>query len=242
MAVFDLLLLTAVTVGALVQTTIGVGFSLFVAPILMSTMGAKAAVPVLLALNIAISLIGVLASRRGDLRDVARPLLGAALGVLAGSLVFPFLSERVVLGLTGGVLIMGTAARPSVPASIDARRIWIAGGLAGLATAWTATPGPVAALGLSRAGVGGDRLRRMLQPFAMASYAMALALTGPEGWRQAGAVDPLILIATSCGAVGGMLVGRRLPSWLILPVIRVLALAAGVVLLVRALMPSSFLL
>jgi uncharacterized protein len=235
MTVIDFLIIGAAAAGALIQTAFGVGFSLVVAPLLMITIGAKAAVPILLVLNIVVSLVGVFGSRLGGLRGVVRPLIGAAVGITVGNLVFPMLSEPIVLVLTGTMLIVGAVARPSQPTQENRYGVLVAGSLAGIATAWTATPGPVAALGLSRAGYDGNRLRRTLQPFALASYAMALVLTGREGWIQASHVDPRMLIATSCGAGAGLLIGPRLPGWLILPAIRLLALMAGVFLIARAL-------
>jgi uncharacterized protein len=235
MTALDLLIICAAAAGAAAQTGLGVGFSLLVAPPLMMSLGAKEAVPVLLALNIIVSLVGLFGVKRGDLRDLALPLLGSGLGVALGGVAFSWFSERMVLGLTGALLILGGAARVRAGGEVNGRLATAAGAIAGVATAWTATPGPVAALGLGLSGHGGERLRRILQPFSLVSYSLAFALSGPSSWTLAATIEPNVLLAVFVGAAAGLAIGGRLPGALIVAAIRVLALAAGTLLVARAL-------
>ncbi|MFV0299256.1 MAG: TSUP family transporter [Hyphomicrobiaceae bacterium] len=235
MSLLSLYMLAAFA-GACVQVGTGIGYSIIVAPMLVWTMGAKTSVPLLLALNLIVSLVALLGLERNDLvRSLLMSLAGTLVGIGLGSLVVRSLPEPVVIA-SMAVLLIGGAAVASVPARQAGTVVQSAIGLlAGLATVATATPGPVMALGLILSGAEGPAVRRRVQPIAAVAYAAALASLGPEAWHEVianSALSPLLL-ATGLGSVAGLVIGPKLPSAVILAVIRIISAGAGVALLAR---------
>lgn len=97
------------------------------------------------------------------------------------------------------------------------------GATSGIATSWTATPGPVMALGLIMAG-------------SLAAYCIALGLLGRTVWSAIATAPQTVplVAATVIGSLFGLLIGPRLPSPVVVPAIRLFSAVAGFVLLARA--------
>ncbi|MHA1158574.1 MAG: sulfite exporter TauE/SafE family protein [Alphaproteobacteria bacterium] len=225
-------------IGAGLQAAVGIGFSIVLGPLLIVTMGAKSAVPVLLALNLVVSSIAVFAARGLRWALVWPSLAGALVGLVVGALTFAHLPEDVVV-LAIAVMLLGGAlpVRPGARRRAGRPTILAVGALSGLATIWTATPGPVMALGSVLSGQDGAAVRRLVQPVAFFSYGAAFVLLGRTGWDTALAVNSawLLVGATILGTLSGLALGPRLPSGVIVPAIRILGLVAGLILLARAL-------
>ena len=227
----------ATFIGAVVQVAIGIGFSVVAGPVLVIASGARAAVPTLLALNIVVSLVGIYGFRlKTGGAAFGQSIAGALLGILIGTFTFPYLSETFVEVSMAVLLLGGSMAGWISPRREGWKTITGAGTTAGLATAWTATPGPVMALGLVLAGHEGAAVRRLVQPISLITYGVAFGLLGRTAW-SAVADDPnmmLLVVVTVAGGILGLVIGPRLPSAAVVPAVRVVSAVAGFVLLSRA--------
>jgi uncharacterized membrane protein YfcA len=234
----ELLFLALAFAGGLVQSGVGIGFSIVVGPMLVLAIGAKAAVPVLLFLNFAVSAVAVAGFRRADAGAAFAATLFASLaGIALGAALFPFLSEMLLTLAMAALLLLGAATASLRPGRSGPPLVIGAGLLAGAATAWTATPGPIMALGLLMSGYSGEVVRRLLQPIALLAYGVAFAATGPATWAAVADL-PLTLPLTAGALAGtalGLAIGPRLPAKFLILAIRVLAAIAGLVLIARAL-------
>ena len=233
----DYLILGATLAGALIQVAVGVGFSIVCGPLLVFALGAKAAVPVLLTLNLVVSLIGLWGFRRKtETTVIGQSVFGGLIGIVIGTVTFPALSDTFVTVVMALVLLGGAIPGLVPPGHADWRTVVGLGSISGIATAWTATPGPVMALGLILAGYPGTAIRQLVQPIALVCYGAALAMLGRAAWANVASSQHILplLLATIVGSVVGLVVGPRLPSQLITPAIRAFATIAGTALLGRA--------
>ena len=231
------LILVVTLAGALFQVAVGVGFSIVCGPMLVFAFGAKAAVPVMLTLNFVVSLIGLWGFRRETgTTAIGQSIAGGLLGIAIGTVTFPLLSETFVTVAMALVLLGGAMSGRLSPGHAGWRSVVGIGSISGIATAWTATPGPVMALGLILAGYPGTAIRQLVQPIALVCYGAALAMLGRAAWTTVASSQQILplLSATIVGSVLGLVVGPRLPSQLITPAIRAFATIAGIILLARA--------
>ena len=234
----ELLYLVVAFAGGLVQSGVGIGFSIVVGPMLVLVLGAKAAVPLLLLLNFVVSVVAVIGFRRADAgAAVAITLLASLAGIALGTVLFPYFSEILVTAAMAALLLSGAAIASVRPRRSSQKLVAGAGLLAGAATAWTATPGPVMALGLVMSGYSGDAVRRLVQPIALITYGVAFAAAGPANWAAVAemALTPALVLGAVAGSAVGLSLGPRLPAALLVLAIRALAAIAGCVLLARAL-------
>jgi uncharacterized membrane protein YfcA len=234
----ELLCLAVAFAGGLVQSGVGIGFSIVVGPVLVLALGAKAAVPLLLLLNLLVSVVAVIGFRRADAGAAFLVTLIASLaGIALGTVLFPYLSETLVTAAMAVLLLSGAAIASVRPRRSSPALVAGAGLLAGAATAWTATPGPVMALGFVMSGYSGEAVRRLVQPIALITYGVAFAAAGPSTWVAAAemALTPALVLGAIAGSAVGLAIGPRLPAALLILAIRALAAIAGCVLLARAL-------
>ncbi len=239
-----LIALGCAVAGAALQIGLGVGFSMVAAPPVIAMLGVEAALGVLLGLNLLVSCIGMAgrrdaaygASSTGPDCWTAVSLLA---GVAIGAATLGYLPAQFLLAVTGVAILLGglsprtDAAGQGMPSGTLSMIAWTGG----LITSWTATPGPIFALGLAWAGAEAKRIPRLIQPMAAMAYGAAFALLGPTGWVSFASVEGLLwlLLATACGAIVGLWVRGRLPASIILPALRLLAVVGGTGLLVKAL-------
>jgi uncharacterized protein len=227
--------------GALIQVAVGIGFSVIVAPAFIVAVGAKSAVPILLVMNLAVSIIALAGTRRDDWDGLRKALPAVTVGLVLGALVLPRLSSSSIGLLVGVLLIVG--AVPFRPAKLSDALATGAPVLAGLATVLTATPGPLTALGFIWRGLPANKIRSAVQPFAAICYATALAFHGSAALAAAHTIIemPTIAVALVAGCIAGLIVSPWLPAAVIIPSIRMLAAAAGVFLIARSLIigPST---
>ncbi len=233
-----ILLLFAIIAGATLQVGVGVGFSIVVAPLMMVLLGTATAVPVLLMLNTLVSAMAV--DRRvwsAGRTLIGNAIVGCLVGIFVGLLVYPYLSERVVLSLTGGLLLIGVVSTlVPMKSNINQSGYRAVSGLSGLATVWAATPGPLMMFGLLAIGRPAQEARKLVQPVALIAYGVAFALHGLTDWQTfANATGlPQFALAAIVGSVLGRLIGPKLPQNTITNTIRVISIAACVVLFRRA--------
>lgn len=232
------LLLLAIIAGATLQVGVGVGFSIVVAPLMMVLLGTTTAVPVLLMLNTLVSAMAV--DRRvwsAGRSLIGNAIVGCLVGIFLGLLVYPYLSERVVLSLTGALLLIGVVSTlMPMKSNISRFGYRTVSGLSGLATVWAATPGPLMMFGLLAIGKSAQEARKLVQPVALIAYGVAFALHGVTDWGTFSNATGLLqfALAAIAGSILGRLIGPKLPQNTITNTIRVISIVACVVLFRRA--------
>ncbi|OED50451.1 hypothetical protein AB838_02120 [Rhodobacteraceae bacterium (ex Bugula neritina AB1)] len=233
-----ILLLFAIVSGAAIQVGVGVGFSIVVAPIMMVLLGTATAVPVLLLLNTLVSLVAIDRSVwQQDKTLIRSAVWGCMLGIGLGLLVYPYLSEPVVLSLTAVLLLIGvvTSLLP-MKEEISPAGFKAISGLSGLATIWAATPGPLMMLGLLAVGRSAREARKLVQPVALIAYGVAFVLHCATDWSSIANAPQLAQFAAAAivGSVLGRLIGPYLPHRVISLAIRVISILACAALFRRA--------
>jgi len=203
----------------------------------MIFMGPSIAVPLLLLLNTLVSAIGckgVLG--RAEFSQIKPAIPACLAGIALGSLTYSFLPETFILALTGILLIAGTIATFLIRGTVAKQSLHAVSALSGVATAWTATPGPLLALGLILFGYAAKEVRRLVQPIALVAYGVALLPHLLINGKQLFSISGLwmLLVATVIGSLLGLWLGPRLAGGIITSVIRLISIIAGVLLLYRA--------
>lgn len=232
------LLLLSIVVGAALQVGVGVGFSIVVAPLMMVLLGTATAVPVLLMLNTLVSAIAVdphIWQRDKELIRTA--IIGCIAGILLGLVVYPYLSERLVLSLTATLLLIGVVTTfAPLKSRMGQFGFSSVSGASGLATVWAATPGPLMVFGLLAIGRPAPEVRKLVQPVALVAYGIAFALHSLTDWSAITQAPGLFQFALAAlvGSILGRLIGPFLPQRLISNTIRVISIVACAVLFRRA--------
>lgn len=230
----DLLLLTpAVAAGALVQSALGFGFSLVVAPLLLMRYEPAVGIPILVFLNLAISLVLVWPLRAHlPGRRLALLAAGAVGGLPLGFLVFLRVGEPVLRGMVGVVVLAGAtgiAVRRFAGTGADVREgqdreareeaarphrapALLAGAAAGALTSSIGVPAPAVALYTSGAGLAAGASRALILSFYLLVFGATLLLQGATGrvgvaaWSQ----GALLLPGLGIGVLAGHRLGSRL--------------------------------
>jgi len=233
-----LFLLLAIIAGATLQVGVGVGFSIVVAPIMMVLIGTTTAVPVLLMLNTLVSAAAIDTKVfSGGRTLIKNAIFGCVAGIFLGLVIYPYLSERVVLSLTAALLLIGVVSTLiPMKSNISLFGYRAVSGLSGLATVWAATPGPLMMFGLLAIGRSAQEARRLVQPVALIAYGVAFTLHGLTDWQAFASASnlPQFALAAVFGSIIGRLIGPKLPQNIITNTIRVISIVACVVLFHRA--------
>ena len=228
-----------VIVGAAIQVAVGAGLSVVCGPFMLLWMGTGEGVPVLLCLNL---LVSVVAAAFGGWRLRWRDVGGVSAALLAGcavAVLLPSLPDPVLRGITALVLALAALPRPAAPGQAQPARparagLVLAGLMTGALTVWTATPGPVIPVAMARAGWPGGDIRRAMQPIAVVGYGAALVLGGPPRFGApgvfAGPVMAALVAATLAGTGAGFLLRRRIHSGRVVSLTRVVAATSAVLL------------
>lgn len=223
-------LLIAVFAGSVLQAGVGIGFSIVVAPVMMISLGISTAVPVLLLLNTLVSAAALdLRSWSLETKTILRSICSALIGIVAGLAVYSLFSEQALLLTTAAFLFAGLLANfVQVPPVFGRHGVVAFSGVSGLATAWTATPGPLIILGLLTSGRTAQEARVLVQPVAFVAYGAAFLLHGVLSSVR-GTTAPgveMLVVAAIIGGLTGRVVGRHLPQKLIKTAICVISVAA----------------
>ncbi|TLP64441.1 hypothetical protein FEE96_11755 [Parasedimentitalea maritima] len=232
------LLLLAIFLGAVLQVGVGIGFSIVAGPPMMVLLGTTVAVPVLLMLNTLVSAIAV--DWRiwvAEKKTIKTAIVGCLLGVALGVVIYPYLSEQIVLILTGTLLLIGVLTTLLPHRSVAGTRGFAAiSGLSGLATVWAATPGPLMVFGLIATGRSARDTRKLVQPIALVAYGVALLLHGLVDGVAFAQVSNVwaFVVATFFGSILGRVIGPLLPQHLIKNAIRIVSILACYALFRRA--------
>ncbi|UZO94408.1 hypothetical protein [Roseomonas mucosa] len=224
-----------VAAGAAIQVAVGAGLSIVCGAALFLWLGTAVGIPVLLLLNLLVSLV---ATALGGVRlrwgDVALSSGSILLGCAAAA-VLPSIPEAALKGITAAVLLLAALPRPTAPVTgFDKGWAGIAGAgiVTGMLTLWTASPGPVTPVALARAGRSGDEVRRVMQPVSCVGYGVALAVAGLPTTSATGA-GILWSLITAClaGAGCGFMLRPRIEPGRVVKLIRLIAVAATALLL-----------
>ncbi|MEE9311490.1 MAG: TSUP family transporter [Planctomycetota bacterium] len=227
------ILLIVIVVGATTQAGVGVGFSIFVAPVMMVMLGTSTAVPVLLMLNTLVSAVAL--DRKIWILEktlIKSAVLGCLAGIILGLGIYPYLSEQIVLSLTATLLLVGVVSSAFPMRVISKNSFRVVSALSGLATVWAATPGPLMVFALLAVGRSAREARKLVHPVSLVAYGVAFALHSVTDWKTF-AEAPWILqfsLAAFIGGILGRFIGPHLPQQTITISIRVISVVACVVL------------
>lgn len=231
-------LLIAVFAGSVLQAGVGIGFSIVVAPVMMISLGVTTAVPLLLLLNTLVSAAAI--DRRSwpaANRMITRSVLSALAGICIGLTVYSLFSEKALLLITAAFLLAGLMVNFfPVPPVFGRHGVVAFSGISGLATVWTATPGPLIILGFLTSGRSAPEARVLVQPVAFFAYGSAFLLHAASSglaFFSAGGVEALIVVAIAGGMLGRF-AGKHLPQKLIKTAICAISAAACVALVRQA--------
>jgi uncharacterized membrane protein YfcA len=228
--------LLGVTAGAVIQGSIGFGFSFVVVP-LLGLLRPEALPATVLIMSMPMTVALALRERDaidggGFVRLTAGRVVGTAVGVL---LVRSWPTDELAV-LTGASLLLGVAVSLFAPAFEAGRRTQVALGVAsGVMGTTAAVGGPPAALAYQHRP--GPQLRATLSAsFVIGSV---LSLTGLALARQVGQEDLWLALELLPGLGIGLLlsrlVGRRLDRAWLRPAVLSFAAATAVAVLIRAL-------
>lgn len=234
-----------VLAGAAIQVVTGAGLSVVCGFFLLLWLGPAISVPVLLWLNLLVSIAAAFADwKRACWRDVAVVSAAMVAGCAIAFLLPPFSSLALTL-LTVLALVAVAAPRPPAPdrrlsAPAAGAIVATAGVLAGALTVWTATPGPIAAVALARAGRSGSAIPPTMQPISIVGYGAALVLggTSPPG-AMGGAAFLVLCAATLAGTAAGLVLRPRIQPRRIVIAVRMIAVVAAALLVVSTVATAS---
>jgi uncharacterized protein len=221
-------------IAAALQGAAGFGFGLLALPAYMWILGSLDAVPLVIILNLLISL-GLALRVRHDVHRalVLRLVVGALVGFPLGLLAF-LRADSDQLMVAVSVLVLGFVADlalrenvsppgPDEDPSFRGVSSTGVGAIAGAMTTALGLPGPPVALYLAGLAVSKDTLRATALTFFVISYAVSLALH-----TAAGGVSPGVWITAALlipVALGGGLIGHWLSHYMSERVFRMATLA-----------------
>jgi uncharacterized membrane protein YfcA len=136
-------------------------------------------------------------------------IIGCLIGIGLGLIVYPYLSEQLVLFITATLLLIGvlTTLLP-IKSYLSPFGHKVLSGLSGLATVWAATPGPLMMFGFLAIGRSAQDARRLVQPVALIAYGVAFALHGM--FESTPPVELLAVMQFALAAVLGSILGRKI--------------------------------
>ncbi|MCX8255166.1 hypothetical protein RHAL1_03537 [Beijerinckiaceae bacterium RH AL1] len=223
--------LLLVLAGSAIQVAVGAGLSVVCGAFMLLWLGPKTGVPVLLGLNLLVSVVATVVDARAVLW---RDALFAAVATLAGCFVasrIPGLSDAALKLITAIVLLVVALPRPPSPESspspaAGSAGIALAGLVTGAVTVWTATPGPIIPMALARVGRSGADIRRTMQPISIVGYGAALLWVG---WPTRGTLGEGSFAGLVSATLVGIAAGFGLRAWISPPrVILLVRVTAGV--------------
>jgi hypothetical protein len=230
-----------VLAGSAVQVATGAGFSVICGPFLMLWLGPAAGVPILLSLNLLISVVATVCDGRRVLWADAVLAAGTTLAGCALASLIPGLPDSALKLLTACVLVVVALPRPPASdkppgAAAAAAGIMLASLVAGALTVWTATPGPITPVALARAGRSGTDIRRTMQPISIVGYGTALLWAGTPTVGVLEAPFPALVGATMLGTGTGFVLRRYVNATRVILFVRIVAAAAATLLIASVLL------
>jgi uncharacterized membrane protein YfcA len=237
-----LLVALACAGGAVLQATVGFGFALLAAPILVHELGATEAVGLLGMLSVLVNtltLLGGRSTRSTEPRLLTLELLRlappAAAGLVAGALLLGLVSDAVLQAVLAVMVLAALAVRREPIAAAAPHAAWrvVAGFGAGALTTTIGVNGPPLVLWLRARGATPDQLRTTLAVAFLVAGAATVAVLAAFGDLRPEATAVLV---GAGGVLAGHTAGRRRAATLavarherlVTGVLAVTALAAAV--------------
>ena len=232
------LLALATLAGMTVQSAIGFGFALILAPALFTVLEPAEAVTCLLGLGLVINLAMLFAEKRrhrADRRMIAWLAAGAVPGLIAGSYILAATSKSA-LQVAVGVVIVAAAFTSTRKESGDSTEAGIRGGLAcgaisGTMTTATGLNGPPLVLWISRHMADPEATRDTITAGLLALNALGvvcLTATGEADYSREGlTVLAVLLPAVLAGHQAGKVLFQRIAATDYTSVLRAGVVAAG---------------
>lgn len=230
-----LVAIVAVTIGAILQGTVGFGLGLVAAPILVLIDTALVPGPLLFCALILTFLLTGREFRSVDVRGLTWALIGRLPGVVLGAAAIAIIARERIALLFGVLILIVSAISAAGPRlGVTRRTLMGAGALSGFMATTISVGGPPMALLYQHDA--GNRIRGTLSGYFVAGAGMslaALAVVGRFGWtevRLAGSLIP--------GVVLGFVLSRKLAAKIdrgrTRVAVLVVSVLAGLVVLVRA--------
>ena len=221
MDVYDLVLHGAVFAASLLQAATGIGFGIIAGPIILMVMNSGSAVQVTILLSLLIALVLTPSLyRQADRKLLSRLLLGTAIGLPLGIVVFLQVSLDILKLLAGlAVLFMALNASGVLALSLRKGRTRrgelhnvAIGVLSGAMSSSLAMPGPVVAARMTSLAFSKETIRATLLVMFVFSYSAAMAFqAGLAGVER----DTMILTASLVPATAiGVIIGRLSVAWI----------------------------
>ncbi|MGE4427052.1 MAG: sulfite exporter TauE/SafE family protein [Solirubrobacteraceae bacterium] len=214
MTVAYALLLVATFAGVAVQSSVGFGFSFFVAPLAAGVLAPEEAVMLLLLLGVVINLLVLCGERRrpeADWRVVAVMLAASVPTLVLGALVVRSMSAprlQILIGVAIVVAVLLQRAERPAAGSTSRARLPVAGLAAGVLTTSTSLNGPAVVIGvlsrpLRRDGVRDSIALTFLGLSVLGSLTLVLLVGQERSVPSAG-----LIVATLPFVLVGHRVGR----------------------------------
>lgn len=226
----------AVTIGAMLQGTVGFGLGLVAAPILVLIDTALVPGPLLFCALILTMLLTGRESRSVDMSGLTWALVGRLPGVVLGAGAIAIVARDRIAILFGILILIVSAISslgPRLP--ITRRTLMGAGALSGFMATTISVGGPPMALLYQHDA--GSKIRGTLSGYFVAGAAMsliALAIVGRFGWTEialAGSLIPSALL----GFILSRKAAERLDRGRTRVAVLTVSIVTGIVVLVRAL-------
>ena len=166
----------SIFLGACLQSSIGIGFSIIAVPSIIFLFGIDIAIPLLLTLNFIVSLFSI------DYRNILKrdkliiyAIFGCSIGVILGIWLYGSLSEKQILTLISVLMLSGVlTVLTDIQLKISPWVFSVLFFVIGVSAVWTAVPGPLMAFALLASGKSADEVSVSIQPLALIVYGLSL--------------------------------------------------------------------
>lgn len=222
-----------VAVSAYLQGSVGIGFAMLAAPLLLLLDPAMAPASVLVAMLVLSGLMSIADRAHIDTSRLYRLLPGLLLGTLAAVAVLPFLASSVHR-VTGAIILFAVAASfANVRIPDDRRTFGLVGTFAGFTGTISSMHGPALAIAFRHAPVVSARATIALV-FVAACVSSLVALQGSDAltvsdWRNGALLVPGVLVGYLVSRLKRFAISDRLIRRLVL----IVAGFGGLALLLR---------
>jgi len=225
-----------VTMGAILQGTIGFGLALIAAPVLVLLDPRFVPGPLILAGLPFMVLLGWRERRSVDYRSIGVPLAGQLAGIVLALIVLGFSDVRILSRIVAGAVLLGAGLSISGLRLRPDKKSFLFGGiLAGFMGTTSAIPGP--ALALIHQHVSPARMRGTLAPFFVVGS--LVGLVGLVGTGQMGRAELLMGLWLVPAGLAGWVISAwtapRVSESAMRPAVLVFACLAALALLYRSL-------
>ena len=228
--------LALTVVGAAIQGSVGIGFAVVVAPILLLYAPAFVPAPIVLAAIVLVILMAIRERRDVIVRDLGAATLGRVLGTIPAAYVISALPKTVYELLFGTLVLLGVAVSAigwHIPAT--RRNVGLASILSGFMSTVSSVGGPPMALVYQHEE--GPRIRATIS--AIFTIGGCITLAGLRWAGRFGPAELLLGLLLTPGVVVGFLISRyttrQIDAKHVRPMLLVASALCAIVVIVRSL-------